>query len=149
MLLYFVSFCTTKKSFTYVNRYSLGENKGLGGQIVKFFGPFNLCQCMLENFARCMLFANVQTNKVLLRAAFDVYMFEASLYLHCNYVKKSFEVILMTIFYPKCSIFLKIEEKIGYLALFLYLENNQYFCLSRWNVDTLHSINLKQYISLN
>ena len=64
-------------------------------------------------------------------AAFDVYMFEASLYLHCNYVKKSFEVILMTIFYPKCSIFLKIEEKIGYLALFLYLENNQYFCLSR------------------
>ena len=72
VLFYFVSFWTTKKaSFfsleCYVNRYSLGENKGLGGQIVKFFGPFNLCQCTLENFARCMLFTNVQTNKVLLR----------------------------------------------------------------------------------
>ena len=116
MLFYFVSFWTTKKASLfslecYVNRYSLGENKGLGGQIVKFFGPFNLCQARSKILrGACYL----QMCKLIRYycAAFDVYMFEASLYLHCNYVKKSFEVILMTIFYPKCSIFLKIEEKI-------------------------------------
>ena len=96
VLLYFVSFWTTKKASLfslecYVNRYSLGENKGLGGQIVKFFGPFNLCQARSKILrGACYL----QMCKLIRYycAAFDVYMFEASLYLHCNYVKKALKL---------------------------------------------------------